>query len=59
MGKIVVSEMVSLDGYFAGGNGEFDWPLADEEFERFALEQLNVMDAILFGRVTYQGMAIS
>jgi dihydrofolate reductase len=57
MRKIIISEMVSLDGFFAGQNGEFDWPLADEEFERFALDQLNEMDTILFGRVTYEGMA--
>lgn len=57
MRKTVVSEMVSLDGYFAGPNGESDWHLADEEFEQFALERLNEMDAIIFGRVTYQLMA--
>jgi dihydrofolate reductase len=57
MRNIIISEMISLDGFFAGPKGEFDWPLADEEFERFALDQLNEMDTILFGRVTYEGMA--
>jgi dihydrofolate reductase len=57
MRKIIISEMVSLDGFFAGPSGEFDWPLADQEFEEFALEQLNEMDAIFFGRVTYDFMA--
>jgi len=49
--------MVSLDGSFAGPRGEFDWPLVDEGFNQFAMDQLDSVDAILFGRVTYQGMA--
>lgn len=57
MRKVIVSEMVSLDGFFSGPNGELDWHVVDEEFNEFALEQLNAMDALLFGRVTYQVMA--
>ena len=30
--------MTSLDGFVSGPNGEFDWPLADEEFEQTALD---------------------
>jgi dihydrofolate reductase len=40
-----------------GPNQEFDWPVVDDEFNRFAVEQLNEVDTLLFGRVTYQGMA--
>jgi dihydrofolate reductase len=57
MRKVIVSEMVSLDGFFAGPNGEIDWHVVDEEFNEWAIAQLNAMDALLFGRVTYQGMA--
>jgi len=55
--RIIASEMVSLDGFFAGPRGEFDWPLVDGGFNQFAMDQLESVDTILFGRVTYQGMA--
>jgi dihydrofolate reductase len=52
--KIIVSEMVTLDGFFAGPNGEIDWHIVDEEFNQYAIDLLNTIDTILFGRVTYQ-----
>ncbi len=54
MRKIIVSEMVSVDGFFAGPNGEIDWHVVDEEFNRYAIDLLNTLDTILFGRVTYE-----
>jgi dihydrofolate reductase len=55
MRKIIWYVMSSLDG-FAGPNGEFDWPLTDEEFEETTLDLLNAVDYLL-GRVTYEMMA--
>ena len=49
--------MVTVDGYFAGPNGEIDWHQVDAEFNDFAIHQLNSADLLLFGRVTYQLMA--
>jgi dihydrofolate reductase len=49
--------VVTLDGFYEGPNGEFDWPNVDEEFNQFAVEQLHDTDTLLFGRVTYEGMA--
>jgi dihydrofolate reductase len=57
MRRIIVSEMVTLDGFFAGPNGETDWHMADEEYERYSLGFLESVDTLLFGRVTYQMMA--
>ena len=57
MRKIVLQEMMSLDGFMAGPNGEFDWPLADEEFEWYANGLLNAADTLLLGRNTYQMFA--
>jgi dihydrofolate reductase len=57
MRKIFAFIMTTLDGYYEGPNQEFDFWVVDEEFNRFALEQLDEVDTLLFGRVTYQGMA--
>ena len=52
--RVIVSEMLSLDGFFAGPNGEIDWHTVDEEFNQYAIDLLNTVDTILFGRKTYQ-----
>ena len=57
MRKLVSFMVVTLDGYTEGPNGEFDWPNVDDEFNEFAVSQLNDIDTLLFGRVTYEGMA--
>jgi len=57
MRNIIAFEMVTLDGFFAGPNGEIDWHNVDEEFNEFAIDQLDSLGALLFGRVTYQLMA--
>src|SRR5882762_10290184 len=54
MRKLIVFNLVSLDGYFAGPNGEIDWHNVDEEFNTFAVEQTKTFGAILFGRTTYE-----
>ncbi len=57
MRKVVLFNLVTLDGFFAGPGGEIDWHNVDEEFNEFAIDQLNSMGGLLFGRVTYQLMA--
>lgn len=57
MRKIIVSNLMSLDGFFEGVNREIDWFTVDESFFEYARELLNETDTILFGRVTYQMMA--
>jgi dihydrofolate reductase len=57
MRKVILFNMATLDGFFAGPNGEIDWHHVDDEFNEFAMAQLNAADGLLFGRVTYQGMA--
>src|SRR5262249_25590695 len=36
---------------------DIDWHNVDEEFNEFAIQQLDDVDMLLFGRVTYEGMA--
>jgi dihydrofolate reductase len=57
MRKIIVSNLVSLDGFFEGPNREIDWFVVEEEFFEYAKELLRSVDTILFGRITYEGMA--
>jgi dihydrofolate reductase len=60
MSRLILWNAVSLDGFF---EGEKSWDLAfhrhiwGEELERFSVEQLRSADRLLFGRVTYEGMA--
>lgn len=56
MRKFLVFLVASVDGYLAGPNGEFDWPVVDEEFNEFAIEQLDSADTMIFGRATYDVM---
>ncbi len=57
MRKVIASEMVTLDGYFAGPNGEIDWFSWNEEMARYAIDLISSVDTLLFGRVTYDLMA--
>lgn len=64
MGKVVVSEFVSLDGVIEdpGGAEKFEhggWtiPYWSDEIGAFKLHELMTSDALLLGRVTYEGFA--
>lgn len=46
--------LVSLDGYYAGMDGNIDWHVVDDEFNQFAIEETQKFGVILFGRVTYK-----
>ena len=57
MRRVMVSNYVSLDGFFAGPGGEIDWFVWDDETAGYMKELMNSIDTILFGRVTYELMA--
>ena len=60
MRKLIMWNMVTLDGLFEGTRSwDIDWHEVGwgEELERLSIEQLEAADLLLFGRVTYQGMA--
>ncbi len=54
MRKIILQMMISLDGYYEGPSRELDWHHVDDEFNGYAIELLNSVDVLLFGRVTYE-----
>jgi len=55
--KIIVMLSVSLDGFFAGPDGELDWHLVDDELHTHFNDELRGMSAFLDGRVSYELMA--
>ena len=57
MRKVILSNMVTLDGFFEGPNKELDWHIVDMGLNHYANDLLSNVDALLFGRVTYQLMA--
>ena len=56
MRKLYLFVMLSLDGYFEGPNHDLSWHNVDDEFNKFAIEQLGKTDLFLWGRRTYQLM---
>ena len=56
MRKLVVSEFVTLDGV-AEEPGKWSFPFWNEEISKFKFDELFSSDALLLGRVTYQGFA--
>lgn len=56
MRKVYLFMMLSIDGYFEGPNHDLSWHNVDDEFNKFAIEQLREADIMLFGRRTYQLM---
>ena len=57
MRKTYLFMMISIDGFFEGPDHDLYWHNVDQEFVRFAVDQLSATDTILFGRKTYEMMA--
>jgi len=60
MRKLIMWNIITLDGYFEGKEN-WDLPFHNlvwgEELEKLSIEQLHSADYLVFGRVTYEGMA--
>jgi dihydrofolate reductase len=60
MRKLIMWNVMTLDGYF---EGDQNWDLSfhnlvwGPELEKLSVEQLHSADYLVFGRVTYEGMA--
>jgi dihydrofolate reductase len=53
MRRIVAFNRVTVDGYFAGADGNLDWVVPDDEIDKAGAGSISQTDAILFGRKTY------
>ncbi len=54
MRKLIAGFAMSLDGYIEGPNGEFDWIIYDKEQYKELAEQWKKIDAMFYGRKTYE-----
>lgn len=57
MRKVVSMIHLSLDGFAADLNDGLDWIAYDSELEGYAHSMHDIMDAVIWGRNTYEGMA--
>jgi len=57
MRYLIVSNLMSLDGFFESSSKKLDWFVPDEEFLEYSKDLLRSVGTIIFGRVTYQHMA--
>lgn len=58
MRKLIMFNLITLDGYFEGPKKwDINWHRVDGEFNEFSIDQLNHAGGLIFGRVTYEGMA--
>ena len=58
--KLIIFNNVTLDGYFSGRNGEFNWAHEgsdDLEFADFVQQNASGESQLLFGRKTYELMS--
>jgi hypothetical protein len=60
MRKLIMWNIITPDGYFEGTQ---NWDLTfhsfvwGQELEKLSIEQLYSADCLVFGRITYEGMA--
>jgi dihydrofolate reductase len=60
MRKLIMWNIITLDGYF---EGDKNWDLSfhdtiwGPELQKISIEQLKAADYLVFGRITYEGMA--
>lgn len=54
MRRIVMFNLVTADGYFAGKDGSLEFFVPDQEFDKSAAQNTQGFDTVLLGRVTYQ-----
>jgi len=58
--RVILWNLITLDGFFEGPKSwdlDFHKIVWDEELKQWSMDQLRSVGALLFGRVTYEGMA--
>lgn len=57
MRKLLVFNLITVDGFFAGPHGEIDWHNYNDEISAFSTKQMKTLGMLMFGRTTYEIMA--
>ncbi|KRR10333.1 riboflavin biosynthesis protein RibD [Bradyrhizobium jicamae] len=59
MAKLIMWNLMTLDGFVEGPNRDISWhsDVWGEELEQLSIEQMTAAGGLLFGRVTYELMA--
>jgi dihydrofolate reductase len=57
MRKVILWDMVTVDGLFEGPERDISWFVFDEELEKYIHETQEAAGTLLFGRITYELMA--
>lgn len=57
MRKLIIWDMVTVDGFFEGPDRAISWFVFEEELENYIRETQEKADTLIFGRVTYEFMA--
>jgi dihydrofolate reductase len=55
MRKLIVTNILSLDGYYEGANGNVMVMPFDQNFNSYNVERMRAADTMLYGRKTYEG----
>lgn len=55
--RLFISNMISADGYFEGPGRDISWHHVDAEYNDYAIDMLESVDRLLFGRITWELMA--
>jgi dihydrofolate reductase len=56
MKKIIVSDLITIDSFFAGPHGEIDWHNYDDEMSAYSMGMMKSLSSIIFGKTTYELM---
>lgn len=60
MRRVIMWNLITLEGFFEGSKSwelDFHKLVWDDELQQWSMDQLKSADTLLFGRVTYEGMA--
>ncbi len=57
MRKIIVFNLITIDGLFAGDGGDLSWHNYDAEIGEYTSAQMKTLGALIFGETTYELMA--
>jgi dihydrofolate reductase len=57
MRKVIMWNMVTVDGFFEGPDNDISWFVFDEDLEKYIKETQQAAETLVFGRKTFQLMA--